>query len=552
MNTALNIILAALNPSWLTGPIFDKELRVASRRRRHFVLRSAYLTLLSFFVIVAWIGILINSSGSTAYSISRMSEAGKAVTTTIIWFQFIGLQLVAVILLHNTIGDEIQRGTLAVLLSTPITSLQIVMGKLLSKLLQLGILLALSFPILAIVRVFGGVTGQYLTMGFCVTLTAVLFAGTVSLFCSINTRPNQQRTSQAILILALLYILFFGPAGMAIKTYLLPWFPHSQALSYLLNPFIVLAQETASAINPTGPNQASFSWYHHCLAMLALSVITIVASTWRTRQIMLTAAFGPTKKIKHPTKNKFQNPSSQAIKRVKGNPIIWKELRKPLLGTRIIDKISTILFIAALPTAYILCGIFGSFEEPEVHGIFIGGYMLIGLFRSAAIAAGMITKEKEARTLSPLLTTPLDDEDIIHSKAKAVFHRMLPLWALLELHILVFVAVNIISAIALITIPIILTGTITFAIGIGIYSSFHCKKTSTAAAWTTAIMAFLWFFCPVSSFTNPMFLAITGGGLFSSFPFAACISAIIYGAIGYFFLQVVSSNLRDKLYNGKH
>jgi hypothetical protein len=44
-----------VNLSWLTGPIFDKELRVSSRRRRNYVLRSVYVALFLVFVSLIWI-----------------------------------------------------------------------------------------------------------------------------------------------------------------------------------------------------------------------------------------------------------------------------------------------------------------------------------------------------------------------------------------------------------------------------------------------------------------------------------------------------------------
>ena len=51
-----------VNPSRLTGPIFDKELRVSSRRRRNYVLRSAYLLVLVVFVVGAWSIAFLSSS----------------------------------------------------------------------------------------------------------------------------------------------------------------------------------------------------------------------------------------------------------------------------------------------------------------------------------------------------------------------------------------------------------------------------------------------------------------------------------------------------------
>ena len=41
-----------LAPFWLTGPLFDKELRVSSRRKRNYILRFAYVVLLTIFVAI--------------------------------------------------------------------------------------------------------------------------------------------------------------------------------------------------------------------------------------------------------------------------------------------------------------------------------------------------------------------------------------------------------------------------------------------------------------------------------------------------------------------
>ena len=130
-----NFFTDFLGLSWLVGPIFGKELRVSSRRRRNYFLRFAYLSLLTAFVAFAWT-ITVNSRGpaSQILKISRMSAVGVYITTTIIWFQFIAVQLVAAVMLSTAISDEIYHRTLGVLMTTPISSFQIVIGKLFSKL----------------------------------------------------------------------------------------------------------------------------------------------------------------------------------------------------------------------------------------------------------------------------------------------------------------------------------------------------------------------------------------------------------------------------------
>jgi len=198
-------IRCVLSPAWLTGPIFDKELRVSSRRRRNYVLRFAYLAILTVFVVLIW-NSMVRFQGAAAYRISRMSEAGLAVITTIIMFQFIATQLIALVMLSTSISDEIYNRTLGVLMTTPINSFQIVMGKLFSKLLQIILLLAISLPLLAIVRIFGGVPWDYVLSSLCITLTAVIFAGSLSLYFSIKSRRAYAVILKTLFTLGTIYL----------------------------------------------------------------------------------------------------------------------------------------------------------------------------------------------------------------------------------------------------------------------------------------------------------------------------------------------------------
>ncbi len=102
----INVVTQFFRFSWLTGPIFDKELRVSSRRRRNYVLRFAYLALMTIFLVLVWLE-EVQQSGSSVYRISRMARAGQTIIMFIIWFQFLATQLVAVIMLSTSISDEI-------------------------------------------------------------------------------------------------------------------------------------------------------------------------------------------------------------------------------------------------------------------------------------------------------------------------------------------------------------------------------------------------------------------------------------------------------------
>lgn len=87
-----------LSLSWLTGPIFDKELRVSSRRRRNYVLRSAYLVLLMVYLIpfssilafgvlnvaALAIGTIVFLCGTGLYVSSRLRQTSAAVAANFV------------------------------------------------------------------------------------------------------------------------------------------------------------------------------------------------------------------------------------------------------------------------------------------------------------------------------------------------------------------------------------------------------------------------------------------------------------------------------------
>ena len=157
------------------------------------------------FLVFVWLDQARYIGSSGLYSVSRMAEAGKNIVMTIVWFQFCATQFLAVIMLSTAINDEVYNRTLGVLMTTPITSFQIVMGKLLGKLLQLILLLAISLPLLAIVRMFGGVPWDYIISSLCITLTTVIFAGSVSLFFSIFSRRAYVVIILSVLALRILF-----------------------------------------------------------------------------------------------------------------------------------------------------------------------------------------------------------------------------------------------------------------------------------------------------------------------------------------------------------
>ncbi|MEA3226317.1 MAG: ABC transporter permease, partial [Planctomycetota bacterium] len=337
----LNFFGRLFSLSWLTGPIFDKELRVSSRRRRNYVLRFIYLIFLTFVLAMVWIGVM-GYRGSSLYLMSRMSEAGKAVIAYIVWFQFCVTQVVAVIMLSTSISDEIYNRTLGLLMTTPISSFQIVMGKLFSKLLQLILLLAISLPLLAIVRVFGGVPWGYVVSSLCITLTTIIFVGSLSLFFSIFTRKAYVVIIVIFLILGIIFALLplgiflvwdVTPSSISEKDFMAGLFLPNPYCNMFFNT-MAMAEPRAAAMMP------AFFWPLHCGIVLAASAVILFMSVICVRRVALrqaTGQLGASSRKRRSGKNsaKASTDRHDAVspaRRVIGPAVLWKEMRLPMLG----------------------------------------------------------------------------------------------------------------------------------------------------------------------------------------------------------------------------
>jgi ABC-type transport system involved in multi-copper enzyme maturation permease subunit len=499
-----------IKPSWLTGPIFDKELRVSSRRRRNYVLRFAYLAILTIFVVLVWHS-MVKFQGAAAYRISQMSEAGLAIITTIIMFQFVATQLISVVMLSTSISDEIYNRTLGVLMTTPINSFQIVMGKLFSKLLQIILLLAISLPLLATVRVFGGVPWNYVISSVCITLTAVIFAGVLSLYFSIGGRRAYAVILKTLFTLGTLY-LFIPIMLVLVSRNLAPVIRRPLIYSTILmlpNPFVVMEFNTVAMMSPGGMGimPIRFLWPLHCGIMLGASVLLLAWSMRIVRRVALRQAAGQldlTTKNKYKLKKKLSlktaipHGRSGLIRHVKGSPVVWKELRTPFIqGGRKKNIIGLVVTIIALLITYAVNMKEKLLDEDFAHVAYTLIFVIIGLITNIVLSATTITTEKETRSWPILLATSMGDWQILIGKFIGVFRRCLPIWLLLAGHLVLFVSVKYVHPIAVVHLAILVTWIVVFLSGSGLYFSARLKRTTSAVIANFALALILWAVIPI-------------------------------------------------------
>jgi ABC-type transport system involved in multi-copper enzyme maturation permease subunit len=159
---------------------------------------------------------------------------------------------------------------------------------------------------------------------------------------------------------------------------------------------------------------------------------------------------------------------------------------------------------AVLLIAFYSVGIwFQAWEEPAYHIAFAAIVLLLGLLRMTVDAAGTIAREKEGRTLTVLLMTPISDGEIIRQKIMAIVRKSLPTWAILGGHLLIFSVLGYLHPLAFPAVAITIASSAVLLTGLGLFMSSICRSSTVAISWSCAIPLVSWFMNPFLAFSNP-------------------------------------------------
>ena len=131
---------------------------------------------------------------------SEMADFGQQIFIAFAIVQAVVVLLLTPALVGGAIADERQRKTLHYLLTSELSSAEIILGKLAARLLQVGVLVALGLPVVSLIGLFGGVDFQVLLLTYAATLTTIYFLATASILVSVVSRRPREAIS-------LLYVL---------------------------------------------------------------------------------------------------------------------------------------------------------------------------------------------------------------------------------------------------------------------------------------------------------------------------------------------------------
>lgn len=434
----------ALRSLWLwiwhllpANPILVRVVQGASRRPRHLWLRVAYLCALLAVVLTSLFVSISGQSASLAELAKGASQTFKFAATT----QLALMCFLAPIFTAGAITQERDAQTFNILLSTPLSSAQIVFGSLMSRLYFVIILLLAGLPIFLMTMVYGGVTSRQVFESFALSGATAMLTGALAIFIAM-TRLGTRGTIFSFYLLIGLYLLSVYLLGQWDAT----WLDSSPAniagkrMSWLtpLHPFLALDVALNRVYTPPAGEMGG----HGSLARFALASPSAAYVLW-TSLLALVLTLCSMFFVRRSAKTGEPTWWSMLWKRGKGgsgerkraprtvwhNPVAWREAKTRGGGGAIL-RWTLILGGAAGMLLLLIAHLSGDMPGDEVRTW--ASRLILVLFSIAIIiatntAATSMTKEKESKTVDILLTTPLTSKYILFGKLRGLVSFAAPL-----------------------------------------------------------------------------------------------------------------------------
>ncbi|MBX3358313.1 MAG: ABC transporter permease subunit [Phycisphaeraceae bacterium] len=536
LRRSLRAGLRSLNPiALLLGPVFQKEARVIGRRRTTYWARAAYPLALTLIVGLTYLAMSSDIRASTgAFRLQQLQQIAPVLGTALAACQFALLVFIAPILTSGGICDERRARTLPALMTTPMTSAQIIGGKLTSRIVELFILALVGLPLLLALRVFGGLEASTIFASTCVALSAAALAAALGLMFSI-----WHKRAGVAAVFAMLTMVAFAlvPVSIFVALELRAiggtgpppgWiFALAAPATMFLVVLSTFEPEAAAMMDVHfGGQFAVPAWVLNVALNLILTGAVVAFSTVALRAVLIAEAAGatidsqprrarrrraapaPSSPDGEPRAEALSTQDDDAVveshrkRTVSDRPVLWREVRQAAFGSRWPLQVFSVVAVLSLAWLYWR---FGLFDE-TLHGI-VGSVIILAICLHAAVSAtAAINGEREAQTWDVLLTTTLTGREIILGKLLGSIRRQWFLFAVLVAHFSISVLAGAVHPVTVFQVLLIALCASVFLNGTGLLLSLLFRRSTIAAVLNISLALLLWIGLPVGvSILNELF-----------------------------------------------
>ncbi len=422
------------------NPITVRLVQNGSRRVKHMYVRSAYLAALV--LVLLWMLIATTSAGDLSYR--ELAKAGAESFTWIAYLQIALICILAPVFMAGAIAQEANPQTWNILLTTPMSALQIVVGNLVGRLFFILALLVASMPLFALTQYFGGVPGRAIFASYLVAGSAALLVGAIAVALSVS-RLVGKRAVFAFYVSVVSYIAVTwaldawlraagqaaqGTAGVTWMTAINPFL----SLHALLNP-------SSYPRAPEGSMRGIARWFFEhpvstwCWGSVLLSMGLIVVS-------MVTVRLGGIQMLSVPGRIPWyrtmlglgaKGAEHRPPRSVGHNPIAWREAsaRNATLG-RIIARWAFVA-VGLLWGIALVAWYYGGSMTTRDFKLALMSTVWAEIAVTALVAINMsataVSREREDGTLDLILTTPITPGQYLTGKLQGVIAYLVPMMA---------------------------------------------------------------------------------------------------------------------------
>jgi len=463
------------------GPIFSREALTLPRQVRHYLTRSGYIGVLF---------VLLYTAGMTTFGfqdvrgISAMASFGGLAFQILAFVQLALVMFFSLLFTAGNIAQEKDRQTLILLLMTDLSNREIVLGKLLASLLQVGTLILASLPVFVFLQFLGGVDFSQILWTFAICAASAILVGSWAAFVAFLREKTFQTLATSVLGMV-------GFVGVLEGVIALTSGSPVRELAAVLNPFRALA-----AIMSPLSNEATIG--SSASALTSVTALLVLATLLSGIAINRLRVWNPSRKlfIDPETEKKTEDGETTTVvrhRRIWSNPVIWREIMTRAYGRKVAVLKMAYLLVAAVMFYHLILGQSGDLFLGLVSGpaFAFTGLVILGLVLINAQAVTSITNERDAKTLDLLVATDITAKEFVYGKLGGVFFNTKELTLIPVVLVGWFVAQGTLSIEDSIYLTLGFITLVMFAAMLGVHSGLGFDSSRQAIANSLGTMFFL-------------------------------------------------------------
>ena len=496
----------------LLGPLFRHELTRLARRAVQPKLRALFAGLLLVALLVTYLQMFPGVNPlhvifrlDQELSLEQASRFGERFLAAFLAVQLVVVVIATPVLAGGAIAEEKERRSLDFLLSSPLTSREIVLGKMAARIVFVGAVMMTGLPVLALTMFFGGVDGPTLLAGYAITALTVLSLGAYSLYLAVI-----HDTLRAVLVRAYGAVIGLSLVGACCGCFVLPLFASPVSTLYILLAGLPAVWVGGARLTHPGWLTLAYAMVHVPVAMYFL-----VKAVNRLRSPApgppdprpLMPQYAPPRDDDLPplsgrVRMEPGRPRLRSVPRLEDDePLGWKER---WFGMRIWPSAESPwaavhASYSALAALFLFVVLIASTVEHVRLGKSLGDLygpiarVACTVFQAAlmlgagVIAVGSVAGERQQQTLESLLTLPLDRSHILRAKARAAVRQVKPMLWLIAVFFLAGVVTGGVHPLSLLGVPVVVVGWGALAVMLGMWLSVRCTNATRATGYLLSI-----------------------------------------------------------------